>query len=168
MTEPQERGAGRGSLSWGIRDSLLRYVTVIARGSCTVTGPAGVEDGAFVFPLRSAARDGDEWRLAFAGSVHLTAHHGFLDVTIADPELSIGAGGGILTVRTGPEGAPRVSVAATAGAVPESGDSGHLWTAVPAYLLRDATELFGGVYEAGADMAPLTVHAPSLLVPLHS
>ena len=156
----QIEGVGeRGSLSWAVRDSLIRYVTVIARGSCTVSGAAGVEEGEFVFPLLGAERVADDWHFAFTGTVRLTAHHGFMDITLADPEITIGPGGGVLTVRTGGEGAPRIPVAATEAAQPHSTAAGMQWKALPSQLLESATDLFGGTYTAGTELAPVTITA---------
>ena len=80
-------------LRWAVRESLLRYVTVIAGGTCTVDGDAVAgEDGVFTFPLRSAVQEGDDWRLSFSGSVRFEAHHGLMDVLIKDPEVVVGPG----------------------------------------------------------------------------
>ncbi|MDR6688769.1 hypothetical protein J2Y41_004365 [Arthrobacter sp. 1088] len=147
----------RGSLTWAVRDSLLRYVTVVARGSYTVEGGATITtDGAFAFPLRRAVQTDGQWHLSFAGSVRLTAHHGFLDVLIADPELVTGHEGGMLSARTNVDGTTTL-IAATDAEVPQHSDVDLAWTANDVHLLESGVELFGGVYPAGTDLAPLKV-----------
>lgn len=148
----------RGSLNWAIRDSLLRYITVIAGGTCTVSGGAGASEGSFVFPLRSIRHADGEWYLTFGGEVRLTAHHGFLDVTLAEPEFIAGPEGGVLTVLTGGQGG-RIPVALTDGVQSGSGDTDLLWHAMPAQLLPAACGLFGDAYPAGTELAPVTIRA---------
>lgn len=158
MTEPVA-ATDRGSLNWAIRDSFLRYVTLIARGSCTVSGAAGVEDGEFAFPLRRVRQVGAEWHFEFDGSVRLTAHQGFLDVTISDPWFVLGPEGGLLTVDTKVEGEPRLAVAVTDAAQPVANDGGFLWAAIPSRLLAAAAGLFGDAYPGGSELAPVTIRA---------
>ncbi|WAH97432.1 HtaA domain-containing protein [Arthrobacter sp. MMS18-M83] len=149
----------RGSLTWAVRDSLLRYVTVIARGSYQMEGGATVtDDGAFTFPLRNAVHVGNEWRLSFEGSVRFTAHHGFLDVRIADPEIVTGPVDGVLSVRTGDDGTSTTAVAATGAEELGRDGTDIVWTA-NLHLLETGVELFGGVYPVGTDLAPLNIRA---------
>lgn len=149
----------RGSLTWAVRDSLLRYVTVIAGGSYRVEDGATVaEDGQFTFPLRNAVQTGGQWRLSFAGCVRFTAHHGFLDVRIADPEYVTGPGSGVLSARTDDDGTITL-VAATGAEEPEQDGVDLVWMSNDVHLLETAVELFGGVYPAGTDLAPLKVRA---------
>ncbi|MCZ9881963.1 HtaA domain-containing protein [Arthrobacter sp. B2a2-09] len=150
----------RGSLTWAVRDSLLRYVTVIARGSFVVEdGTTVTDDGAFTFPLRNAVQVGNEWRLSFGGSVRFTAHHGFLDIRIAKPELVMGPEGGVLSARTDDGGVTTTLIAVTGAE--ELGREGTdlLWTATDVHLLETGVELFGGVYPAGTGLAPLKIRA---------
>jgi len=156
MTELHD-AVNRGLLTWAVRDSLLRYVTVIARGSYTVEGGAAVTtDGAITFPLRRAAQKEGQWRLSFAGSVRFEAHHGFLDVLIADPELVAGPEGGVLSARTNVDGTTTL-IAAIGTEEPEHNEVDLTWTMNDVHLLESGVELFGGVYPAGTDMAPLKV-----------
>lgn len=158
MTDASERG-NRGSLRWAVRDSFLRYVTVIAAGAYTVDGAELDDSGRFVFPLAQAARRDEEWHFWFVGSVNFTAHHGFLDVTISNPEVTIGAEGGLLSTRTD---RGLLHVARLAGARPVVDGDDIRWEAVAAVLLPEAVPLFGDVYAAGAELSAVDLSATLL------
>jgi hypothetical protein len=147
------------SLQWAVRDSLLRYVLVIAHGTCATDGGVTMdESGVFGFGLRSATEVSDgEWRLSFAGSVRFTAHHGFLDILIEDPTVDIGPQGGVLSATTG---GGRTAIARLGAAVPGRDGDRLVWPAIGSELLESAVETFGGVYPAGTEMAPLALHVP--------
>lgn len=147
-----------GALTWRIRGSLLGYVLRMAGGTCEVSGGATVDaTGAFTFPLRHAVEVGDDWGLAFEGSVRLRGHHGVLDIVIADPELVMEGAGGVLMARTGSEapGAP-TPIAVTAPARAERAGAGVVWKDVRTTLVEPAVALFGDVYAAGTELAPLS------------
>lgn len=149
-------GETGGSLSWAVRDSFLRYVTVIAGGSYTADGVELNERNQFVFPLVQAARRGDDWHFWFTGTVNFTAHQGFLDVTIQNPEVTIGPAGGLLSTNT-PEGL--LHVAELSALAPNvSGDTVE-WNGVLAALSASAVPLFGDVYPAGTELSALNFTA---------
>jgi hypothetical protein len=147
------------SLQWAVRDSLLRYVLVIAHGTCATDGGVTMdESGVFGFGLRSATEVSDgEWRLSFAGSVRFTAHHGLLDILIEDPAVAIGPRGGLLSATTGSGHTP---IALLGPAVPVRDGDRLVWPAIGSELLESAVETFGGVYAAGTEMAPLALRVP--------
>lgn len=152
-----------GTLTWSIKDSLLRYVTVISRGSVEVGGGAGVDDeGVFSFPLRRAVRIEGEWALSFEGSVRLVAHHGLLDIRIVDPEFIVGDVGGVLIAQTADDGTT-TPVAATPPAAPAEVGDALEWDAA-SELLPAAVEVFGSVYPAGTELAPLRISVPAARV----
>lgn len=152
---------GGGALTWRIKDSLLRYIQVIARGSARVSDGAELsEDGAFTFPLRNVERDDDRWLFTFAGEARLVAHHGMLDIRIAAPQLLIGPDSGLLSAQSG-EDLRRRPIAATPGR--EVDPAQPVIEELPATLLEQAVELFGTVYAAGAELSALNV-----TVSLHS
>jgi hypothetical protein len=147
-----------GSLTWAVRDSLMRYVTVIAGGSCEIDGPASIDDtGVFTFPLVRAAASDDGWRLLFAGSLHFTAHHGLLDIRIIDPEIVVGATSGALFARTNVDSREPTAIVELGTATPAQDGDVLVWDAVHSKLLDSAVEMFGTVYPAGTDMAPLGI-----------
>jgi hypothetical protein len=147
-----------GSLTWAVRDSLMRYVTVIAGGSYEIDGPASVDDsGVFTFPLvRAVSADGG-WRLLFSGSLHFTAHHGLLDIRIIDPEIVVRPGSGALLARTDTDSAALTAIVELGAATPTQDGEDLVWDAVPSKLLDSAVEMFGTVYPAGTAMAPLGI-----------
>ena len=143
-------------LRWAVRESLLRYVTVIAGGTCTVDGEAVEgEDGVFTFPLRGAVQEGDDWRLSFSGSVRFEAHHGLMDVLIRDPEVVVGPERGVLATHT--SGDELLALVALDEAAPSDDGEALVWEAVPTQLASAAVALFGTVYPAGTGMAPIAI-----------
>lgn len=98
-----------GSLTWGAKESFRTYVTgFIARGEITPADGASqaADNGPFTFTggTGTVRTDGGA-DLAFDGSVTFSGHHGDLDVTIADPELTLDAtGAGHLVVQHTLEG----------------------------------------------------------------
>ncbi|KHK97821.1 hypothetical protein LK09_10075 [Microbacterium mangrovi] len=151
-------GTEAGALQWAIRDSLLSYVTRIARGTSEVSGGAQEgEGGTFRFPLTRAVQEGADWRLSFAGSVRLRAHHGHLDILIQDPEVAIGPEGGVLATHVA--GAPDalLPLVALSPAEPLGADGRLQWSDVEAALAGNAVEMFGSVYAAGTEMAPIGI-----------
>lgn len=158
MSDAEAQG-NRGSLNWAVRDSFLRYVTVIAAGSYTVDGIELDEHGRFAFPLAQAARDGEQWHFWFRGSVNFQAHHGFLDVTISNPEVTISPEGGLLSTATA-DGL--LHIAKLAGAAPVVSDGDLHWDGISAELLPDAVGLFGDVYPAGTELS--SVHLAATLL----
>lgn len=149
-----------GALHWAIRDSLLHYITVISRGTSELGGGAELtESGAFSFPLRSAELIGEEWHLQFDGSVRFTAHQGFLDINIVDPEIVLGPDGGVLATRTpDTELVPAtIPLARTQAASPERVADQLVWTGIATELMAAGVGLFGDVYTAGTELSPLEI-----------
>lgn len=155
MTTALQEESG-GSLNWAVRDSFLRYVTVIAGGSYTAQGVELDAHKRFEFPLMQAANQGAEWHFWFDGSVNFQAHQGFLDVTIERPEITIGPEGGVLSTQT-EDGLLHI---AELGAVsPEISGNTVSWKGVPSKLLPTGVPLFGDVYEAGAEFSAVSFTA---------
>jgi hypothetical protein len=152
-------GPAAAALQWAVRDTLLRYVLVIAHGTCATGGGVTMdESGVFGFGLRSAAEVSEgEWRMSFAGSVRFTAHHGVLDILIEDPTVAVGPQGGVLSATTGNG---HTAIALLGPAVPARDGDSLVWPAIGSELLESAVETFGGVYPAGTEMAPLALHLP--------
>lgn len=148
-----------GSLRWAVKSSFLHYVQVIAHGTCVASeGAEPLADGAFGFGLESAQQRDGTWRLRFAGTVRFEAHHGFLDVTLSGLEFTTGAGGGQLSIAV-PGTQDRVTIATFAAVPPVTGPEPEqvTWTGVVPYLTEAGSEVFGTVYPAGSELAPLDV-----------
>lgn len=140
-----------GELRWAVKDSFLRYVRVIAAGTVECTGTQESPDGAFVWPLQAVVRDADALVLEFEGSVRFVAHGGFLDVDLAAPALRLGAESSELSIAT-PTG--RVVIATVA-----DGDGAPSGLLTPR-LTAEGGALFGGVYPADTEFAPLMARVP--------
>ena len=111
------------------------------------------EGGVFTFPLTSVQSEGDDRRLSFTGWLHFAAHHGLLDITIADPEVIIGPGGGVLVARTGDDYETIMPIVVVDPVLPTADGHDLVWKTGPTRLLADAVPLFGDVYPEGTDMA---------------
>lgn len=147
-----------GSLTWAVRDSLMRYVTVIAGGSFDIDGPASIDgSGVFTFPLVRAESSDGGWRLMFSGSLHFTAHHGLLDIRIIDPEIVVRPASGTLYARTDADSPALTAIVELGAAAPTDDGADLVWDAVPSQLLDSAVEMFGSVYPTGTPMAPLGI-----------
>lgn len=132
---------GRPELRWGVRASLLRYVSRTG-GVVSVGPPASWSEEQFVFPLRETISDGVSSQLAFSGEFRILGHGGLFDVQFADPILEVSDGQGLLTA----EDLGRTRRLAFAElAQREEG-------VFDATLHRGAVHLFGGVYEAGLEL----------------
>ena len=146
------------ALDWAVRDSLIRYVTAIARGTYRVDGGAVEgEGGVFSFPLRRAVREGADWRFSFEGSVRFTAHGGLMDILIKDPEVVVGPDGGVLATHTASDPDDLLAVVSLGAALPETAEGGLVWEGVSTQLAPHAVDLFGTVYPAGTEMAPIRI-----------
>ncbi|GAA1967805.1 HtaA domain-containing protein [Agromyces allii] len=146
------------ALDWAVRDSLTTYVTKIARGGYTVDGGAVErEGGVFSFPLRRAVREGADWRFSFVGSVRFVAHGGLMDILIKDPEIVVGPDRGVLATHVADDPDELLAVVALAAALPEADEAGLTWSGVPTQLAPAAVDLFGTVYPAGTEMAPISI-----------
>lgn len=154
MTTPEPIG----SLTWAVRDSLMRYVTVIAGGTFEIDGPASIDgSGVFTFPLVRAESSDGGWRLSFSGSLHFMAHHGLLDIRIIDPEIVVQPGSGALYARTDVNSPALTAIVELGTAAPTQDGAVLIWDAVPSKLLDTAVEMFGSVYPASTPMAPLGI-----------
>ncbi|MGO1543654.1 MAG: HtaA domain-containing protein [Gulosibacter sp.] len=160
----------RGSLAWAIRDSFVRYVTVIAGGSISLDDVETDADGRFVFPLIAATQRDEDWHLSFGGAVRFTAHHGFLDVIVEAPEVLIGPNGGVLGTFTEDEDLPLLPLVEISATPIDDEDTSALrdeelntrWDSLPTQLLSAGSTHFGNVYKEGEPMAPISLRVTAL------
>ena len=87
-------------MQWGIRDSFLRYLSTLARGSIQVSGMEKTNAGGLNWTKASGAFDPatQTGQISFAGEVHITGHHGQLDSTFSNTRLVAVNGKGYLVV----------------------------------------------------------------------
>lgn len=151
-----------------MKPSFIRYVRTIAGGTCdAVDGAVERPDGSFEFPLRGTAKIDDGWALSFGGALRCSAHHGFLDVELRDLELRLRAGGGTLDIATEPD--DRLTIATIAPTVPAQRGNLLSWLGIVGRLTEAGVPVFGNVYPAGTELAPLdAVLSLDAVVPLDS
>ncbi|WP_052849493.1 HtaA domain-containing protein [Streptomyces avicenniae] len=157
-----EAAFATAAVDWGVRRTFREYVSgTIAQGGWELGD--GAEDGGavFRFPEGEGTADPEAGTLdaAFAGTVTFTGTD--LDLTLGGVTVTVADGTGTLAadVTTGGDTAedrPLVTFPAATDAL--TPDDGLLLLAeVPATLTEEGAEAFGGLYQAGAAMDPLTL-----------
>jgi hypothetical protein len=153
-----------GSLTWGIRTSFTSYLRgPIANGSWKLSGGANWNGSAFTFPLTSGSFDPatKSGSLKYSGSVHMTGHHGILDMTLAEPSLQIKGSTGhlYLDVKSSSMDGKKTNYGrvdfATFG-VSVSGNAAIKGS--PVKLTATGAKAFAGFYRAGEPMNPLSTN----------
>lgn len=92
-----------GSLSWGIKSSLLAYISTLEDGSIETFHPASKHDSGFKFELDESDSSFDIassfGHLQFRGRVLLSGYFGAMRIEIKDPRLTINGSHGELALR---------------------------------------------------------------------
>lgn len=143
-----------GALCWGIKRSFREYVGAIEDGSVSTAEDAREQDGEIWFP-----HDGSDQPLYFSGSVTLSAYGGMMEVTLADPRITLRDTAWALSVREPGDARPdhaRVGVCDLVFL--ERADAGRT-VAFRAKLAASGVRLFDGVYPAGTPMDDVRVRA---------
>jgi hypothetical protein len=150
---------GPGKLRWAVRPSFVRYVQVMAGGTCAALGGAQADAaGVFEFPLTEAAETSGNWALAFGGGARFQAHGGFLDVDLHGLRLRITADGAAFDVTAGGVGYGTIATMHPVAPVTENGLV--RWAGFVPLLTEGGTAVFGGVYPAGSEFGSLDVTVP--------
>lgn len=151
--------SGPGTLRWTVRPSFVRYVQVMAGGSCAAVDGAEVDAaGVFQFPLTEAAEQDGSWRAEFAGGARFLAHGGFLDVDLHGLRLRITPDGAALDIAAGPG---RYGTIATMYPVTPVREAGLIrWPGFVPLLTEGGSAVFGGVYPPGSEFGSLDVVVP--------
>ncbi|WP_164863675.1 HtaA domain-containing protein [Agromyces sp. LHK192] len=164
------RDVSGATLDWGVKESFRSYVTgPIAGGSISTSGATTV-GGEFRWTGGDGAynTDANRGRVSYDGSVHFTGHAGQLDLTIANPRVQVNGGSAVLIAdlsSKGMNGAAGVDasgiVIATLG-LPEASVSGDeiSWSGASATLTAAGAEAFGGFYQAGQALDPVSFSFP--------
>lgn len=158
-----------GTLTWGVKESFRSYISgSIANGSWDTADGATYATPVFTFTGATGQIDPTTGAgtVSFAGSVHFTGHGGILDLTIAAPTLQIGEGGKAvlrMDVRSNDtSGAPAVDtkqaeIGGLATPLAFDATAGTLaGSAVPVTLTAPGAPAFGGFYQEGEELDPLT------------
>jgi len=146
---------GGAILDWGVRASWRDYVSGdIAAGAWTVAG--GAADGGAVFRFTEGAGTAttEDYTLAYQGTVQFTGTD--VDLALTDPVVTAEDGAGVLSAEVA---GARVDLVSFAAELTES-DGMLLAEAVPTVLTAAAVPVFGGFYQAGDAMDPLTIAVP--------
>ncbi|WP_159449413.1 HtaA domain-containing protein [Demequina sp. NBRC 110051] len=147
-----------GDLVWGIDQEFISYVTgPIAAGSVSVSG--GAQKSGALVTFKAAGGDSDlttgTGTAKFTGSVRFTGHHGALDITLKDPQITLTSSTRAqLTVVVG---GTRIAFAdLNLGASPRTAGSGSVTlTTVPATLTEAGSAVL--TYDAGTALDPVKV-----------
>ncbi|MET7777330.1 HtaA domain-containing protein [Streptomyces mirabilis] len=155
---------GNGAVGWGVRRTFREYVTGdIAEGKWTLTD--GAQDGGalFRFPAGKGTYDQKKRTLdaTFEGAVRFTGKNG-LDLRLSGVRATVEDGRGTLyadvaSVDLKAAKVPLVTFAPVAAKdfTPKAGLVEL--TEVPAELTAQGARAFGGMYQAGTEMDPVTL-----------
>ena len=158
-----DKVVGAGSLTWGVKSSFRDYVTgSIAQGSITATG-VGVSAGAFTFGQSAGGSFNATTGLGsslYSGSVRFYGHAGKLDVTMANPSVTVtSATTAVLSVSVNGATVPLASLnlAAATKTTPNNTVS---YSGVPASLTSQGAAVFSysgsAFYSAGTALDPVS------------
>lgn len=148
-----------GVVDWGVRRTFREYVVGdIAKGTWTLSG--GAKDGGALFRFpdgKGTFRDG-VLKASFDGAVRFTGELG-LDLTLSGVRVTAENGTGTLhadvrSERFSGEKVPLITFAAR-NLTAEKGLV--VLSEAPAKLTAEGAKAFGGMYQAGTEMDPVTV-----------
>ncbi|MFC8866125.1 HtaA domain-containing protein [Streptomyces sp. NPDC057148] len=148
-----------GAVDWGVRRTFREYVTGdIAEGTWALT--AGAQDGGalFRFPGGEGTYEDGALTAAFDGAVRFTGAHG-LDLSLSGVRAEVQGGEGTLyaDVKSPDLNGRKVPlVTFTAGDL-KPADGLVKVTEAPAKLTERGAEAFGGMYQAGTEMDPVSL-----------
>ncbi|MFF5130073.1 HtaA domain-containing protein [Streptomyces syringium] len=172
--EKKEKASAKGdftgaAVDWGVRRTFREYVTgSIAQGSWKLGD--GAQDGGalFRFPHGKGTYDrgaGDDAHptldAAFAGTLRFTGRD--LDLALSGVRVAVKDGKGTLTAdvtRGGADAQKAVALVTFDAAKLAEKDGLASVTEAPAKLTAAGAKAFGGMYQEGADMDPLSLAVP--------
>lgn len=159
-----------GTMTWGVKESFRSYISgTIAKGSWEASGGATYQTPSFTWSGATGEIDPETGagKVTFPGTVHFTGHGGILDLTIATPTLVIddkGAGTLLLDVRSNDTSGglavdeKQAEVGRLGAAVTNDAAAGALAvTQAPLSLTEAGAPAFGGFYQPGDELDPLSV-----------
>lgn len=145
-----------GVLAWGVKKSLIAYVSSAPGGKLLTTRDVTWEDGAFRFPLTEPAADadtGDGDQYDADGVVRFHGHFGMLVAELSQLRIARGDDGWTLTFADGEDG--RVEAFTLDGEPERSGDGRLDWADVR--ITAAGSEVFGDHYPPGTPFDPVAV-----------
>mgnify|MGYP001015322342 CR=1 FL=1 len=153
-------------LGWGVRDSFRNYIRGgIANGSWDLNGTT-YSNNAFQWAKGTGSFKDGKGSISFTGSVHFTGHHGILDTTISNPRLEINGKTAVLyatMVGNDMDGKSQnygevALLNVDVSGLQVSGDKISI-SGAGTTITAEGAKAFAGFYEAGKDMAPLSLSA---------
>lgn len=164
------QGVGGGSLTWGVKASFRTYVTgPIAHGSISTNG-ATQSGGAFVWGGGNGAYNeaDSKGKVNYSGTVAFAGHNGQLDLKISNPRVQVNGKGSanlIADITSKGLNAPDVAksgviIATLALPASTTADGKISWSNAPATLTAAGAEAFGGFYQGGTAMDPVSFSFP--------
>ncbi|OZD68991.1 hypothetical protein CH298_28060 [Rhodococcoides fascians] len=166
---PVDNFPTEAGLSWAVKASFQDYVAARPEGSIVPSGGARIEGRSFFFPLDAVERedDGRIRKLQFQGSITLSAHDGYLSVSIADPVICVEENSARIWIRS--PGAPTSATPSNyllAEATPITlHDNDGEWERIEILeplLSTNAVTLFDNVYPYRTPLEPLRARTPSM------
>jgi Htaa len=157
------------SLTWGIKESLLRYIESIDDGEVSTVPPAKRHGDAFTFTLGETDTAFDDeaqtGTLQFLGAVALTAYAGELAIRVSDPRIELSEGRGFLKVRQQSffTNEPFLSLGTVAvldsrsEPSSEPGSAGNTQLTLSFTLGPGGQSIFGPQYAVGQELSQITV-----------
>ncbi|MFW6690868.1 HtaA domain-containing protein [Streptomyces sp. MAR4 CNX-425] len=149
-----------GAVDWGVRRTFRDYVTgPVAQGSWRLGG--GAEDGGALFRFGRAegSYDAEKRRLdaRFAGTLHFTGER--LDLRLSGVSVTVRDGRGTLVADVTDDGdtAGNTPVVTFPAGRLKAAEGLVAVTDAPAKLTAAGARAFGGMYEAGTAMDPVSV-----------
>lgn len=147
-----------GAVDWGVRRTYREYVTGdIAQGEWTLS--SGAQDGGalFRFPGGEGTYTDGELKAEFTGEVRFTGEHG-LDLRLSGFHLTVADGKGTLHAQVNGAAQSVSLVTFTAAAEDLKPENGLVaLTEAPAKLTETGAKAFGGMYQKGTDMDPVSL-----------
>ncbi|WP_425506642.1 HtaA domain-containing protein [Streptomyces rectiverticillatus] len=167
--EPEKKDAPKGeftgaAVDWGVRRTFREYVTgSIAQGSWKLSD--GAQDGGalFRFPGGKGTYDAEARTLdaAFTGTLRFTGKH--LDLALSAVKVTAKDGKGTLAADVSSGGGDpqkNVPLVTFDAAGLKEKDGLAAVTEAPAKLTADGAKAFGGMYQEGAEMDPVSLAVP--------
>lgn len=150
-------------ITWGVRESFVRYIRSLADGSIGISdGAFATQDGRIHFPLIGieAGADPDELWIRTSGTALFQGHFGFLTVPLRNLLLRLRVDSAVLFSEQ--SDGTVISLATVALGEPVSSEAGVVWEDVHVELSGAGPSFFGGSYPDGASMDPISVHLPMM------
>lgn len=156
-----ESTAGEFRLTWGVKESFVRYIFMMAGGQAELTDDADfTRDGQGEYPFDASA-DRADGVIRFRGAIRYSGHGGMLSLRICDPWLVPTGDGVDLTMADPSAPGARVTLAHARIDYRTDDPSALVCVGTDVVLADEAWGLFNGTYPAGTEMDPFVARIPA-------